>query len=105
MGENLPPKIIIEDQREGPAKGESKGPHLEKTGAKRRTASGQGINGQSSHKRAKIEHKEEPVDKEDEEPKFVSKKSKVPRVIRREIVEREKTKGLMEKKESDALET
>ena len=47
---------------------------------------------------------EEPIDKEDEEPKFVSKKSKVPRVIRREIVEREKTKGLMEK-ESDALET
>ena len=104
-GENLPPKIIIEDQREGAAKGESKGPQLEKTGAKRRTASGQETIGQIDQKRARIEHMEEPIHKEDEEPKFLSKKSKVPKGIRREIVERERTRELQGKKECDASET
>ena len=106
-GRTSPPKIIVEDQRGGASPGDSKGPKLEPSGAKRRTDSGQNIDGQKQSKRTKFDPQENPRSMQEEEEKerrFISKKSKVPRVMREELVERERAKELGGSREQDTME-
>ena len=83
---------MIEDQRDGKNQGESKGPQMENSRSKRREQFGQISNGQKNTKRAKMEQLS--YTEEDFQVRFTTKKSEVPKRVREEIVEQERSRNM-----------